>query len=279
MLQRLLSLDSHALVSLSYFVLLPALQFVIITDSDLDGSAALREFLLATVVMAACLLIAMIASRILNLNPTLTAGVLVTAAFMNAGNYGLSLNKLAFGAEGLAWASVFYVALTLWANALGVFILSAGQASFKRAFAETLRVPALYGIGIALLFKLTGINVPEPIYRSIDLLAASTITVMLLIMGMQIAKSGLPVFNAALLIVLVIRLIVSPVIAGLISPAFQLPTLARNTAIIESGMPTAVVTGVLALKFDAEPDFIAGAIFITTLVSPLTLTLLLSALA
>ena len=198
---------------------------------------------------------------------------------MNAGNYGLSLNQLVYGEAGLAWASIFFVTITLWANALGVFILTAGRSNIRTALIELLRVPALYGILFALIFKWLPITLPSPIYRSMDLLAAATITVMLLVLGMQIGKSGLPVHPGPLAVVVVIRLILSPLLAWVIAPFFHLPELAKNASIIEAGMPSAVLTSILALKFDAEPEFVTGVVFLTTLLSPFTLTLLLTLLA
>jgi predicted permease len=277
-LQRLLSLDTKPLVNLSYFILIPALQFILVTDSKLNGGEVVSVIILASAVVALCLAIAWIASRMLHLPAGLTAAVLVTAAFMNAGNYGLSLNQLAYGEPGLAWASIFFVTITLWANALGVFILTAGRSSIRLALRELIRVPALYGILLALVFKWLPIDVPSPVYQAVDLLAVATITTMLLVLGMQISKSGLPIHLGPIAIIIVIRLIISPALTWLISPIFQLPELARNTSIIESGMPSAVLTSILALKFDTEPEFVTGAVFITTLLSPLSLTLLLAML-
>jgi predicted permease len=43
-------------------------------------------------------------------------------------------------------------------------------------------------------------------------------------------------------------------------------------------MPSAVLTSILSLKFDVEPEFVTGAVFITTILSPISLTVLLSLL-
>jgi len=40
-------------------------------------------------------------------------------------------------------------------------------------------------------------------------------------------------------------------------------------------MPTAVLTTVLATEFDSQPSFVTTVVFVTTLLSPLTLTPLL----
>ena len=43
-------------------------------------------------------------------------------------------------------------------------------------------------------------------------------------------------------------------------------------AVVLASMPVAVTTSILALKFDADPDFAMSAIFLSTLLSPLTIT-------
>jgi predicted permease len=47
---------------------------------------------------------------------------------------------------------------------------------------------------------------------------------------------------------------------------------------MEAAMPTAVLTTVIALEFDVEPDFVTGVVLATTLLSPLTVTPLIAAL-
>jgi predicted permease len=46
---------------------------------------------------------------------------------------------------------------------------------------------------------------------------------------------------------------------------------ARQSAVILSSMPVAVVTTILALEFELAPEFVTSAVFVSTLASPLTL--------
>jgi len=43
-----------------------------------------------------------------------------------------------------------------------------------------------------------------------------------------------------------------------------------------ASMPVAVATTILALEFDTSPEFVTGAVFLSTLLSPLTLTPLIA---
>ena len=51
---------------------------------------------------------------------------------------------------------------------------------------------------------------------------------------------------------------------------------ARQAGVLLASMPSAVITTILAMEFDVEPTFVTNVVFITTLISPVTLTLLIA---
>ena len=51
---------------------------------------------------------------------------------------------------------------------------------------------------------------------------------------------------------------------------------ARQAGVVLASMPVAVVTTILALEFDVAPAFVTSAVFLSTLLSPLTLTPLIA---
>jgi predicted permease len=65
-------------------------------------------------------------------------------------------------------------------------------------------------------------------------------------------------------------------LAILLLPLFGLTGVARQAITIQAGMPAAVLTTALATEFNSDPAFVTAAVFLTTLLSPLTLTPLLS---
>ena len=64
---------------------------------------------------------------------------------------------------------------------------------------------------------------------------------------------------------------------GLVS-ILQLSGAARQAAVTEASMPTAVITTALATEYDVEPAFVTSTVVLTTLLSPITLTLLIALL-
>jgi predicted permease len=72
-----------------------------------------------------------------------------------------------------------------------------------------------------------------------------------------------------------VRLAFAPVIAWLLTYALQMGGVERDVLILQAAMPTAVMAAVLATEFDTEPELVATVIFLTTLVSMGTLSLVL----
>jgi hypothetical protein len=94
---------------------------------------------------------------------------------------------------------------------------------------------------------------------------------MLVLLGLQIQRASLKENRLGLILAGSMRLLVAPLLAiglglllGLKGPAYQ-------AAVIEAGMPTAVLTTVLSTEFDTLPAFVTSAVFFSTLLSPLTL--------
>ena len=202
----------------------------------------------------------------------MTSALMITCMFVNGGNYGLSLNLFAFGTNGMARAIVFYLVSIIGMYSLGVFIASNGLARPKEAFKRVAQVPALYALVFAGLLRWQEWNAPTWLYRPVNLLGEAAIPIMLLILGMQLAKVKLRLRWQWVGLTILLRMLIMPAIAFGLASLFQLTGDARRAAITEASMPTAVIVTVLALEYDLEPTLVTEAVAITTLISPLTLT-------
>lgn len=276
LLQRLLQLDPRPISQITFYILSPALVFDLISNSDIGGTQVIGMMALATIVVLATALISVLASRLLKLSAEMAAAFLLSATFMNAGNYGLSLNQFAFGDSGLAWASLYFVASMMLTNSLGVYVASRGRSSALDALRGLAKVPAVYAIPLALAVKQFGIELPLPLDRPIQLLGNAAVPVMLLILGMQIAASGLSEHRRLLAVASGIKLLLAPGLALLAAPLLLNHQLAQQVAVVESAMPTAVMSTIIAIEYDVEPTLVTGVVLVSTLLSPLTLTALLA---
>jgi predicted permease len=68
----------------------------------------------------------------------------------------------------------------------------------------------------------------------------------------------------------------APLLALMLTSLLGLSDSARQAGVILSSMPVAVVTTILAVEFDVSPAFVTNAVFISTVLSPLTVTPLIA---
>ncbi len=277
-LQKLLRFDPRPLSQVTFYVLSPSLVFTLLVSAEIEGGRVLSMMAFAAVVVLLTAGVSLGVGRTLGLRGKHAAAFILTTTFMNAGNYGLSLNQFVFGNIGLAIASLYFVASQMMTQSLGVYIASSGGGSALRAFKGLARVPSVYAIPLALAIRALDIAVPLTLSRPIELLSLATVPTMLLLLGMQIARAGLPRQRKSLSASVAIKLLAAPAIALLMAPFFGLEGLARDVGVLQSAMPTAVMTTIIATEYDTEAAFVTGAVLVTTLLSPLTLTPLIAIL-
>jgi len=194
---------------------------------------------------------------------------------MNAGNYGMPLVSFAFGEEALVYAGLMFVGMNILLNSVGVVIASAGSSNLKQALLNLFKIPAIYAVTLAIIFLALGWELPTPLGRTVQILGNAAIPCMLVFMGMQIHSVKWQGHKIPMLLVSSTRLVIAPILALGLCAVFSISGPALQAGVVEAGMPSAVLTTVIATEFDIEPAFVTSVVFLTTLLSPLTLTPLL----
>ena len=276
LLGRFTPLNPRTLSQVIFYLFSPALLFTLLTTSDVSGLEIFRVMSFATVSICLIGAITFVAGKMLRLERSLLAGVLLVAMFMNAGNYGLPVVLFAFGTEALSFASLYFSMNAILAYTLGTVIASSGTTSLARAFGNLLRIPTVYGLALAMIFMFTGWTVPPFLARTTKLLGDSSIPAMLVLLGLQLHYASWKETKAALALAGGMRMLVAPLLTILLAPLFGLSGAAHQAVVLESAMPTAVLNTTLATEFEAQPAFVSAAVFITTILSPLTITPLLA---
>jgi len=276
LLRRTLHLDKQALSKLTFYAFSPALVFSSLVNSQIPSDEMVQLAIYTVVVTMLVGLVAFIASRLLRLSRIDTMALLLVVMFVNGGNYGLTLNRLRYGEDGLARAIVFYVVSTILVFTVGVLIASMGKTSWRQSVARLLRLPAFYAVFLAVLVYSLNIQLPQPLLRGIEVAGAGAIPVMLVVLGMQIAdlKDLGRIWLA--LPATALRLGVAPIVAVLVAGWFGLQGLSRATSIIEASMPTAVVTTILAVEFDVRPSLVTSTVVLTTILSAISLPIVIT---
>jgi predicted permease len=267
--------DSRPLARLSLYFFSPALVLDSIARSRLSSSD-LVSLLAYTLLMAAVMgVIGYVLARLLNFDRLLTSAFLLTLMFVNAGNIGLPFNQFAFGAAGLARAAVYFVGNSILAQTLAVFIASRGRQSVKHSLAAVVKMPLAYAAIIGAWMSLSHWVPPDPLSRALDLAANAAVPMMLVILGIELARARLGNSPLPVLLATILKLVVTPAVALVLAEVMRLRDVTRAVAVLEASMPTAVMASLIAIEFDTRSEFVTGVVLLTTFGSILTLVLLL----
>lgn len=275
LLGKTVSIDSRALGRVVFYVFSPVLVFNLLLHVELGSAEILGTMAYAFLVCTAGGLLALAAGRLLQVERPVLSAMIITVAFANTGNYGLPLVSFAFGAEALAFAGLYFVTTSILFNTVGVLIASLGHMDLKTAALGLFRVPAVYGVILAALLNRFDVVLPLPISRTIDLAAAGSIPLMIVLLGVELSRvswshSVKPIgFSVGL------RLLAGPLIGLLLAIPFGLQGPARQGSLMETAMPAAVTNTVLATEYGLDSSLVTAMVFVGTILSPLTLTPLL----
>ncbi len=275
-LGKVLDVDPKSLSRVVFYVFSPFLIFELLTTSELSNGDIFRIASFAALQMLLTGVLAFLIGKIFKFDRKLFVAIILCAISVNAGNYGLSLNLFAYGETALAHASLYFATSAIIIYTVGVAIASMGSMSFKQSLRQLVKIPTVYAVIMALLFNVLKWQLPLFLERPVALLADAAIPGMLVLLGLQLQHSQRSWDLKTISIASGIRLIGGPLLAISTAGFFGLQGFAYKAGIIEASMPPAVLTTVLATEFDVKPAFVTTVVFITTILSPLTLTPLLA---
>jgi predicted permease len=275
---RFLKADVKTLSRIIFNALSPCLVFNLLVTSRISPDEFGRMVLFSVCVILGVGLIARLVTLPFKLDRGIVSALLIVVMFSNSGNYGLSVNSFAFGQDALARATIYFVTSSILMYTVGVFLASSGQSGYRKALMGVFKIPAVYGVAAAAIVMLTNVTLPPVIMRPIELLSSAALPMMMMVLGMQLERAVRPEKPWLIGLAATLSLVVSPLLGFGLVNVLGLGGAARQAAMIEAAMPTAVVTTILALEYNVMPSFVTNVVFVSTLLSPFTVTVLIALL-
>jgi hypothetical protein len=275
-LVRYAGADVRTLSRVTFHVLTPCLIFEILITSNVCAHELAKLTLFASGTILGIGLIAWLVTRALRLDRVTTTAFILVVMFANGGNYGLPLTLFVFGQEALARATIYFTVSVVLTYTVGILVASSGRRSVHEALLNIFKIPATYASSAAIVVILTGTVLPPAIMRPVKLLGDAAIPIMILVLGMQLERAVRPASLRVVGYAVGLRLIVSAILGLSLAQVLGLGAAARQAGVLQSAMPVAVATTILAIEFEVESTFVTSVVFLSTILSPLTLTLLIS---
>ncbi len=250
--------DVAFVTRLSMTISIPCLIFMALVRSDVDPRLLRDTVLASTVTYVAVGLVIWGLVRALDLD---LATYWAPLTFGNTGNLGLPIALFAFGQAGFDFAVVIFAVMAIISFTFGVWVVAGGGSPLN-----AIREPLVWGTVLGGLFLFLGLPVPEWAGATLDLVGQMAIPLMLITLGVAIARLQPRSLGRAFWLCLV-KMAVCVAVPLAVGFAFGLPRLALGVLALQVATPVAVTSYMLAAKYDARPDEVAGLVVVSTLLS------------
>ncbi len=270
-----LDFDRSTLSRLVLYVLTPAIVADSLYRTTLSAENAAGMFLGFTLTYFLLCLVAWLLARQLRWSVPVQKSLMASTAFPNTGNMGLSVTLFALGEAGLDRAVVYFIASSILTLTTGPAFLKGG--ALLSQVRLVLKLPLIWGVLAGLSLRFFAVELPFNLDESLHILGQSAIPVALLLLGMHVATSpfrfGLYEIGASLM-----RLVGGAIVGYLVAKFLGLSGVDLQVVVLQSSMPTAVISFVIVQEFGGDAARTARVVVTSTLLSFVTLPVVLWAI-
>lgn len=231
--------------------------------------------LVANLTIISCVIVSLIIYKkiasIKGVSPKVIGSLIMCSAFGNVLYIGLPILTKLYGIEGMSYAFTYdFLASTplTWTLAVAVCMKygRVGKISLKDSIFTIIRIPPIWGLILGLLFRELSISISDELINLMNLLSKYITFLMLIIVGISI-KAVAPDRFKILLPAIIVKIIMSPIFALFYGSIFNLSGIPLNVCIVESVMPSMLLSMIFASAFGVDMRTAIEMIFLTTVFS------------
>ncbi len=237
---------------------IPCLIFGALMKTDIDPQALTAVSLAALVAYLMVIAVFYLVAFLFKLDRRTYLAPLI---FGNTGNLGLPLALFAFGEQGLGFAVVIFAIMAMMSFTFGIWLVSGGGNPLK-----SLKEPVVIGTALGALFLWQGWQTPRWITNTVDLIAQVAIPLMLITLGVAVARLQPGDLGRAFWLSLLKAALCAAIGIGA-GWAFGLEGTAFAVLVLQLITPIAVTNYLLAERFGADSTAVAGLVVASTLLS------------
>jgi len=189
--------------------------------------------------------------------------------FSNQGNAGLPIIQLVFGSQGVFYTSFLLipVRVLMWTLGVSLFVKQEGKARWRTLLVN----PSLLVVFAGLFILLTPFKLPQVFSTAITNIGNMTGPLSMMLIGASLADMNLrEALDKDAFLLSAVRLLGLPVLAMLILRALPVEPMIWQVQAVLIAMPAASNTAILAEMYGRDHSFAAKCVFITTILSLIT---------
>ena len=190
--------------------------------------------------------------------------------FGNTGNIGLPLAFFAFGNDGLSYAVIIFAIMNIFSLTFGIWLISG-----DKNLTKLLKEPSAWSAILGAIFLYFNLQMPIFLTNSLELTGQIAIPLMLITLGVSVARLKLTNLTRGFSIVC-FRTLICLLFSVSVAFALNLPEVAAAVLILQLTTPIAVTSYLLSERFNRNPNDVASLVIISTLMSVFYIPIILS---
>ena len=176
-----------------------------------------------------------------------------------------------YGEMGFFYAIIYWLLNDLFLWTIGILILS--KKNDGEPFVKKLLNPNTISFAIAIIMFVFGLKLPPVIHSAVSGIGALTTSLSMLFIGMALADVDVKNIIKKWWVVVIapIKLVILPIIFILIFKYIGIRSILVGVVCLEAAMPVQTVTAIIAKEHEADFEYAAVGLFVTTILSIFTL--------
>ena len=207
---------------------------------------------------------------LLKLTKSKKRGLYLPITVGNTGFLGFPIALFAFGNEGLARAIVYDITNAILIFTVGIYLISK-HADLK----EPLKIPLIYAAILGIILNITKTTIPATIATPLEMIGLTTIPLALMILGYNLTKIKITSIKTTLGASL-LRILGGFTFAFIITSLLGLQGIDRGIVLVLAAQPSAMMSMILCQKYNQDAELAASIVFVSTLLSIISIPIILS---
>lgn len=255
-----------------YYVGVTVITFLSLHDTSLSLLLDPWIYLLTLVPIAAIIVIAFVAARLMKLED-IAIPVFVTCAFFGSTAYvGFPLNISVQGQDSLALTAFVSTIYAVVVFTFGVYLCQRYSATKKNGL-QLHRIPIFWAAAAGLI--LSAVAIPGIVRTPLDFIETTTSPLALLATGALISAAGIREHVKVIGAISAIKLLLMPAIVVVTALAAGVSGTVYRTSLLEAATPVGVTNTVLAKQFGLDDRLASSAVVVSTALFFITIALIL----
>lgn len=269
------SSDSQVLNKIVVNIALPCLIFINLSKATINPDVMVLPVTAIFLVFMTAVM-AYIYSRFRNYSKSTTWTIILASSMMNTAFIGYPVIMGVLGNEGFI-SSIFYdMAMALMFVLYAMILVGVFGGNKRKVIRDGLTFMPLWAVLFALIFNFFNIELGYVLETSLGYLSQATIPLIMLSLGLTLDLNSVKSNISDTAFILFTRLLFAPILILIIYKALDIQSLIYHVAVLDSAMPIAMNCLVLSINYDLDNELMASAIFLSTILCVVTLTLFIT---